>query len=268
MKKHLFSIGEMSKIKGISVKALRFYEKIGLIKPCIIDPWTRYRYYSLEQFIQLDIIKAARAMSISPKDIKTILDRKDSQVLLNFMEDQKKKAQEKIRELTRMMTVIDTAEDSIRQGLACAKAQDLRFRDIPERLIVCHPYREGMDEEALLLEYARINAFIEKNRLINTYETGIIYKPDDNLEFYPRQVFNTVLADESSKATLLANLPAGRYLCLCFNRQNAQEKLQMLNTYMAEHHLNPKVIVQVDVLNDVFDNENPLSEMQVMMGAP
>ncbi len=73
MNKNLFSIGEISAIKGITVKALRFYEKIGLLKPCFINPSNRYRFYSIEQFILIDIIKAARTMDIGPKKLRDVM---------------------------------------------------------------------------------------------------------------------------------------------------------------------------------------------------
>lgn len=38
MKKEIYSIGEVSKIKGVTIKALRFYEKIGLLKPYEVNP--------------------------------------------------------------------------------------------------------------------------------------------------------------------------------------------------------------------------------------
>ncbi|MDD4096808.1 MAG: MerR family DNA-binding transcriptional regulator, partial [Oscillospiraceae bacterium] len=59
MKDGLFSIGEVSKSKGITVKALRFYDEIGLLKPHFIDPESGYRYYHADQMLPIDIIKAA-----------------------------------------------------------------------------------------------------------------------------------------------------------------------------------------------------------------
>ena len=42
----LYSIGEVSKICNVSKKALRFYDKIGLIAPDYISSENNYRYYS------------------------------------------------------------------------------------------------------------------------------------------------------------------------------------------------------------------------------
>ncbi|CEO20468.1 MerR family DNA-binding transcriptional regulator [Paraclostridium sordellii] len=49
--KNLFSIGEVSKIKGVIIKALRYYHKMGILIPRYIDNTTGYRYYSINQFI-------------------------------------------------------------------------------------------------------------------------------------------------------------------------------------------------------------------------
>ena len=56
MRSSLLSIGEASKLKNVSIKALRYYEKIGIFKPAYIDPQSGYRYYSPAQLFDLDVI--------------------------------------------------------------------------------------------------------------------------------------------------------------------------------------------------------------------
>ena len=41
----LMKIGEFSKLSRVSVRMLRHYDEIGLLKPAETDPWTDYRYY-------------------------------------------------------------------------------------------------------------------------------------------------------------------------------------------------------------------------------
>ena len=41
----MLTIGQMSKVCGVSVKTLRHYDKIGLLKPQRIDEINGYRYY-------------------------------------------------------------------------------------------------------------------------------------------------------------------------------------------------------------------------------
>ncbi len=42
----MYKIGEMSKLCGLPVKTLRYYDQLGLLAPDRIDPFTGYRYYS------------------------------------------------------------------------------------------------------------------------------------------------------------------------------------------------------------------------------
>lgn len=45
----MYSIGDFSKINKITPKTLRHYDRIGLLKPALIDERTGYRFYSVEQ---------------------------------------------------------------------------------------------------------------------------------------------------------------------------------------------------------------------------
>jgi DNA-binding transcriptional MerR regulator len=52
----LLSIGEVSRMKGVGVKALRHYERIGILTPAYVNPATGYRYYSMGQMPTVDVI--------------------------------------------------------------------------------------------------------------------------------------------------------------------------------------------------------------------
>ncbi|SMG22330.1 GyrI-like small molecule binding domain-containing protein [Paenibacillus aquistagni] len=68
------SIGEFSKIGGVSTKTLRYYDEIiGLIRPDEINPENGYRYYSIGQLKTLFFIHRLKAYSFSLDEIKTWL---------------------------------------------------------------------------------------------------------------------------------------------------------------------------------------------------
>ena len=54
----MIKIGEFSKLSHLTVKALRFYEKEGLLEPMSIDEWTGYRFYETSQLEEAAQIKA------------------------------------------------------------------------------------------------------------------------------------------------------------------------------------------------------------------
>ncbi len=69
----IFSIGETSKLTKISIQTLRHYDKEGLLKPIYVDEETKYRYYSIDQFLQIDFIKRCKSLGFSLEKIKEIL---------------------------------------------------------------------------------------------------------------------------------------------------------------------------------------------------
>lgn len=74
MKENLMLIGELADFFGISRKAIRLYEKKGIIKPVKIDADNGYHYYSTEQVHQLNAILELKAMGFSLDEIKTVID--------------------------------------------------------------------------------------------------------------------------------------------------------------------------------------------------
>jgi effector-binding domain-containing protein len=69
----MFKIGDFSRLSRISVKALRYYDEIGLLKPVRVDEFTGYRYYSADQFPRLNYIVALKDTGLSLEEIATLI---------------------------------------------------------------------------------------------------------------------------------------------------------------------------------------------------
>lgn len=63
------SIGSIARLKGVTPKAMRYYEKLGILEPAYIDPETGYRYYSASQIVELDVITVALDIRMPLKDL-------------------------------------------------------------------------------------------------------------------------------------------------------------------------------------------------------
>ncbi len=70
----LYSIGEVSKICNISKKALRFYDKIGIICPDKISEENNYRYYSRKTLLFVPVIKYFKQMGFKLEEMKAFLE--------------------------------------------------------------------------------------------------------------------------------------------------------------------------------------------------
>ena len=70
----MLKIGEFSKLSMLTVKALRFYEKEGLLVPAKVDEWSGYRFYETAQLGTAASIKALRQLGFSVEETKAYLE--------------------------------------------------------------------------------------------------------------------------------------------------------------------------------------------------
>ena len=71
----MFKIGDFSRLSLVSVKALRYYDELGLLKPARVDEFTGYRYYSASQLTRLNRMLAMKDMGLSLEQIALLLDK-------------------------------------------------------------------------------------------------------------------------------------------------------------------------------------------------
>lgn len=69
----MIRIGDFSRLSRVSVKTLRYYDEMNLLKPIEVDRFTSYRYYSFDQLPCLNRILALKDMGFSLKQISQLL---------------------------------------------------------------------------------------------------------------------------------------------------------------------------------------------------
>lgn len=84
----MFRIGEFSKFVKLTVKTLRFYDEVGLLKPALTDEYTGYRYYSTAQLFPLQRIVALREAGFSIEEIKCVLSGQNVDEILERKESE------------------------------------------------------------------------------------------------------------------------------------------------------------------------------------
>ena len=92
----MIKIGEFSKLSHLIIKALRFYEKEGLLIPEAIDERTGYRYYQTSQLENATKIKAYRQLGLTIEEIKAIQNGADLKLILAAKAEVLKKQKETI----------------------------------------------------------------------------------------------------------------------------------------------------------------------------
>ena len=101
--RNMFSIGDFSKVCMVSVKTLRHYDKIGLMRPKFTDPFTGYRYYSEEQLSRMLLIQRLKRYGFSLADIGPLLEETDESALFFKLKRQKLALTERLAEISSAM---------------------------------------------------------------------------------------------------------------------------------------------------------------------
>ena len=66
----MLKIGLFSKLSRVSIRMLRYYDEMGLLRPAYIDPDSDYRYYREDQLQTVGWITALRDMGFSLADVR------------------------------------------------------------------------------------------------------------------------------------------------------------------------------------------------------
>ncbi|WP_432662289.1 GyrI-like domain-containing protein [Wukongibacter baidiensis] len=84
----MLSIGEFSKICGVTTRTLRHYAEIGLIKPVHINLDNKYRFYDTSQLKDMLFIMRLKEYGFSLDTIAKMLEEDDDKLLLNEIKKQ------------------------------------------------------------------------------------------------------------------------------------------------------------------------------------
>lgn len=69
----MLAIGDFSKLSQTTVRTLRYYDEVGLLKPLHVDRFTGYRYYSFDQLPRLNRILALKGLGFSLEQVAELL---------------------------------------------------------------------------------------------------------------------------------------------------------------------------------------------------
>lgn len=70
----MFKIADFSRFTRVSVKMLRHYDELGLLRPAHVDPDSGYRYYAADQLPRLNRVIALKDLGFGLEQIRGLLD--------------------------------------------------------------------------------------------------------------------------------------------------------------------------------------------------
>ena len=110
-----YSVGELARITGVSIRTLHHYDEIGLLSPGARSP-RGYRLYDDDDAARLQRILFYRALGFDLSKIATILSTSDDDPHRHLLE-QRALLVERIEQLGRMVTSVDRLLEARKMGI-------------------------------------------------------------------------------------------------------------------------------------------------------
>jgi DNA-binding transcriptional MerR regulator len=156
----MFRIGEFSKLTRVSVRMLRHYDQLGLLRPSHTDPMTKYRHYSAEQLPRLNRILALRDLGFSLEQIAGMLDEDLSHEQLLGMLRLKRAETEQAMQLGQMRLERLEARIAQMNGKGTSNKYDVVVREIEPQMVATH--REvAPDDDRITFMFEGLERYVE-----------------------------------------------------------------------------------------------------------
>lgn len=259
----LYTIGEFSKLVNISIKALRYYDKINLFKPAYVDPNTNYRFYKDSQIYHLDLIKSLKYIGTPLEEIKEVMELKADDFYA-FLTQQEQIVREKIDYLLEIEHIIANAKKGIQRQKEYPALGEVFLSD-EEEIQIIQTKAEGIGPKNILnASFSKLKNFAAPTEGFRNNGYGAIfsYKPYTHIDEVTYQyLFTPVLTNKQisllMQDTEVATIVQGKYACIAFTSFTLEDyfmHLQKLRNYVVNHRLT--------VISDIYESllhihENP-----------
>lgn len=257
-----FSIGEAAKIAGTTSETLRHYDRIGLVVPSKKDERTQYRYYTKQDIVRLNTVRALQLMDLSLQEIQKVLAYDDLPTIIAFLEQAEQKADEKIAALRYGQAKIRLAKASYQRKLEMRSVPaGITLTTLPKRTVLLSATLASPTLDTLWNYLGHFYAMLDpsqKEEFAFEDQAGIYSEGGQSHLF--------ALCLRHGSADGLRVLPAGPYLCATCTEEDRETTLDALvrearNTYGAD----PQFTVELVVVSGILSWDY---EIQVYVGAP
>lgn len=246
--KKYFSIGEAAELVNVTSETLRHYDRIGLVKPSKKDERTKYRYYTKQDIVRLNTVRALQQMDLPLQEIKKVLEYDDLQKIVDYLAEAEKKAEAKIAAIEYSKSKILLAKADYEKKLyRQSKNKTIYIREFPQRTIMLSA-----------LEYPTVDNLWS---YLRHFYDGIEPSIQEQFEFEDAagiyiengksQMF--AICSRWTEIDTLKVLPAGTYLCLDCTEENRELRLrELLQTVKSEYQTQPDFLLQMIIISGVL----------------
>lgn len=254
-----FMISEFAKLRDININSLRYYEKLGLLKPAYIDEKTGYRYYSPEQVTVLNKIILCINLGIPLKEMTAYIDEDGNLQSQRLLERGKMEAQKRLQEMQNNLNFIEISLKTIEANKQYAGQKGKYVRQLEMRKIFTTDYFDGaFSFKDMILEVGKIYKVAQDNDLFPILPAGQIVEIEEDGSVRVR--FFLEIMNHTKEHPQIHTLPEGEYSCVQVELRDEPDLPGLIHENWKEP--GKKTIIVANVSLDKYSFETSPSELQ------
>lgn len=255
-----FTRGEFAKLRNVAFNSLRYYEKMGLLRPAHTDPQTKYRYYAPEQLAELDTIQLCILLGIPLNRLEEYMDCDGNLQYRSLLEDGHKLMQEKVWELQSGINKVERALQLIDQNKLYEDKKGYYKRDMPNRAVFTLNYDgNNTDTHKIEILAAQLYAQAQEKNLSPILPMGQLFQ---TINGEPRHyLFFEIAAEHFDEDARIMRLQKTECICHQVNLSPDTDLIALIkNTF--EFSPNMTIVVS-NMLFDKFCFKDSPCELQL-----
>ena len=259
--KNYFTISEFAKLRDININSLRYYEKLGLLKPAIVDESNGYRYYSAEQVTILNKIILCIQLGIPLKEMVKFLDEEGNLESQKLLERGRIVAKARIQEMQNNLDYIEYSLKNMDENKEYRKQTGIYNRYFEERKVMLtdtYTNRDMLEPKKIVSEVSKIYRYAQSKGMFPILPAGQILHigEDSKLKF----CFFLEVLNCGGEENHIYTIPAGYSQCIQVELEPTVDLLQTIEGHWKD--VEEKTIVVNNVMLEKYSFENHPSELQ------
>ena len=241
--KEYYRINEIAKLYSISTDSLRYYEKLGILKPKREE--NGYRLYSLSDIYKITVIRDLRALDFSMEQIKDYLSHQSVEHTAQMLTEEMEQIKEKLRYLQNAELSIKKRIEKFK-SLSMERCGEISLKELPERRCIQLSVEMTRDEEADFAIKKLHRRYESMLPALGEQEMGLVCREDTVEEAAAKNGYVTyssvffILEGDAEKYDFV--LPAGKYLSVFYkgSYKETPKLILELQKLMKESGLEPE----------------------------
>lgn len=263
--KNYYKINEISKLYGIGVDSLRYYEKLGVLVPR--RDTNGYRLYGLKDLYKLNVIRDLRQLDFTMQQIKDYLDHQSIDNTLRLLHQEEDLIREQIKSLQTKQRIIQDRLNVLTTARHMTTGEYL-IKSFQQRPCLQLNTRITRDEEMDFAIKKLHNKHEGKIRDLGNQLYGASISVEDLYKGNKDIIHSVFFILDDEEADYDDVLPAGDYLSLYYRGDYRQspDRIMDILSYAQERGYqllgDPFEIYEIDN-RDTMNSEEYLTEIQV-----